>query len=90
MELDQSTAGSNEAVVDGPGTTDGFPALSNQGILNENGTTDDMDWAEIGQKEVQYQQNDADKLDICPIDILSCYWKCSNANSANNWFGWNR
>ena len=22
--------------------------------------------------------NDAYKLDICPIDILSCYWKSSN------------
>ena len=30
------------------------------------------------QEEVQYQQNDADKLDICPIDILSCYWKSYN------------
>ena len=40
VELDRSTAGSNEAVVDGPGTADGFPALANRGYLNEKGTTD--------------------------------------------------
>ena len=32
----------------------------------------------MGQEEVQYHQNDYDKLDICLIDILSCYWKSSN------------
>ena len=32
----------------------------------------------MGQEEVQYQQNDADEIDICPIDILSCYWKSYN------------
>ena len=29
VESDRSTAGSNEPVVDGPGTVDGFPALDN-------------------------------------------------------------
>ena len=32
----------------------------------------------MGQEEVQYHQNDYEKLDICLIDILSCYWKSSN------------
>ena len=41
--------------------------------VNEKGTTDDMDWAAMGKEEVQNQQNDSDELDICPIDILSCY-----------------
>ena len=46
--------------------------------VNEKGTTDDMDWAAMGKEEVQYQQNDADELDICPIDILLFYWKSYN------------
>ena len=32
VESDQSTAGSNEAVVDGPGTTDGFPLWPIEGM----------------------------------------------------------
>ena len=40
--------------------------------MNYNGKTDEMGWAAMGQEKVQYQQNDADKLNICPIDILSC------------------
>ena len=71
MESDRSAAGSNEAVADGPCSADGFSALANRGYVNGNGTTDDMDWAAMGQEEVQDQQNDADKLDICPIDSLS-------------------
>ena len=63
-ESDRSTTGSNEAVVDGPGNTDGFTALSNRVDVNENGTTYDMDWFEMRQEEVQDQQNDADELDI--------------------------
>ena len=43
--------------------------------MNDKGTTDEMDWDSMGQEKVHDQQNDADKLDICPIDILSCYWK---------------
>ena len=43
VELDKSTAGSNEAVVDGPGTADCFTNLYNQGDVNEKGTTDEMD-----------------------------------------------
>ena len=46
--------------------------------MNDKGTTDEMDWAAMLQEEVQDQPNDADKLGICPIDILSCYWKSSN------------
>ena len=34
-----------------------------------------MDWSAMGQKEVQDQLNDADKLDICPVNILLCYWR---------------
>ena len=71
VESDRSTAGSNEAVVDVLGTADGFPALANQRDVNENEKTDEMDWDAMGKEEVQYQQNDADELDICPIDILS-------------------
>ena len=59
--------------MDSPGTADYFTALSNQGGVNNNGTADDMDWATMGQEEVKYQQNDAGKLDICLIYILSCY-----------------
>ena len=43
MEVDQSTAGSNEAGADGPSTADGFTALANQGDVNEKGTMDEMD-----------------------------------------------
>ena len=40
--------------------------------MNENRTTNDMDWSTMGQEEVQYQQNDAEKLDIFLIDVLLC------------------
>ena len=46
--------------------------------MNENETTDETDWAAMGQEMVQDQYNDYYKLDICLIDILSCYWKFSN------------
>ena len=29
--------------MDGPGISDGFPALANRGEANKNGTTDEMD-----------------------------------------------
>ena len=32
----------------------------------------------MGQEEVKDQQKDANKLDICRIDILSCYQKYYN------------
>ena len=54
-ESDQCATGSNEAVVDVPGTADGFPALSNREDVNENKTTDEMDWAAMGQEVVQDQ-----------------------------------
>ena len=41
--------------------------------MNEKRTSDDMDWAVIGIEEVQDQKNDAEKLEIFPIDILLCY-----------------
>ena len=41
--------------MDGPGTADGFPARDNRGDLNENGTTDEMYWATMGQEEVKNQ-----------------------------------
>ena len=78
LESDQSTSGSNEAVVDGTVTVDGFTALSNLGDVNENEKTDDMDWDSMGQEDVQDQHIDADVLDICPIDILSCNWKTNS------------
>ena len=75
MEADRSTIAPIETVVDGPGTVDGFTTLANRWDVNKKGTTDEMDWSEMGQEEVQDQQNDADKLDIFLIDILSCYCK---------------
>ena len=51
--------------MDVPGTVYGFPTLANLGGVDDNGTTDEMDWSEMGQEEFQDQQNDADKLDIC-------------------------
>ena len=75
MESDQSTVAPIETVVDVPGTADGFSALTNRGDVNEKGTTDEMDWSEMGLEEAQDQQNDAGVLDICPTDIISCYWE---------------
>ena len=72
VESNRPTTVSNEAVVDGPGTTNGFSALANRGDVNENRTTNDMDWYTMGQEEVQYHQNDAEKLDIFLIDVLLC------------------
>ena len=66
--------------MDGPVTTEVFPTLANLGDVNENGTTDEMKWAAMGQEEVQDQHNDADEIDICLIDILLCYWKSSIVN----------
>ena len=57
--------------MDGPVTADGFTAMVNRGNVNENGTTDERYWSTMGQEEVQDQHNDADKLEICPIYILS-------------------
>ena len=78
VESDRTTAGSNEVVVDDPGNADGFPARANQGDVDKNGTTDEIDWASMVQEEVQDHQNDADKLYICPINILLCYWRSYN------------
>ena len=64
--------------MDGPGTANGFPNMSNRGDVNKNWTTDDMNWSAMGQEEVQGQKNDAEEIYICPIDILLCYWKSSN------------
>ena len=64
--------------MDGTGTADGFPDLSNRGDVNKNGTIYEMDWAAMGQEEVQDQLNDAEKYNTCPINILSHYWKSSN------------
>ena len=61
--------------MDGPGTEDEFPALANQEDVNEKETTDEMNISAMGPEEVQDQQNDADVIDIFPIDILSCCWK---------------
>ena len=63
--------------MDGAGTVNKFPALASRGDVNKNGKTDKMDWAAMVQEEVQDQLNDAKKYDICPIDILSYYWKSS-------------
>ena len=41
---DRPSVDSNEAAVDGPGTTNGFPDLANRGDVNGNGTSYDMDW----------------------------------------------
>ena len=62
-----------ETVLDNPGNVDVVPVTANRGDVNEEGASDYMDWSKMGQEGVQYRLNDADKLDICPIDILSCY-----------------
>ena len=71
MDSDRYTAGSNEAVVDVPGTADNFTNLANRGDMNKNGTTDEIDWSAMEQEEVQDKQNYSDKLDICLVDIVS-------------------
>ena len=52
--------------------------MTNQGNVNENRTKDDMAWAAMGQEEVQYQLNDADKYDITSRDIILNRWKYIN------------
>ena len=49
VDLDRSTAGSNEAVMGGPGITDVSPAMANRGDMNGDGTTDEIDWDAIGK-----------------------------------------
>ena len=78
VESNRSTVAPIETVVDVPGIADGFSALAYRGYVNEKGTTDEMDWSIMEQEEAQNQQNDADVLEICPVDILSCYWKPNN------------
>ena len=53
---------------------DEFPALTNWGNVNKNGTTDEMVWATIRQEEVNDQLNDSNKSDISVIDIIPHYW----------------
>ena len=72
-EVDRPAAESEDATEDGPGTADEFPAMANRGNVNNNGTTDDMNWSEMGKEEVQYHLNEADKSAISAIDILSHY-----------------
>ena len=69
VESDRPAVGSNEAVVDGPGTVNGFPTLLNRRDVHKKGTADKMDWTVMVQEEVQDQYNNSDKIDICPIDI---------------------
>ena len=64
-----------ETVVDKPGIADVVTIPSNRGDVNEEGVTDEMGCYAMGQEKVQDQLNDAEKLDICPVDILSCYWR---------------
>ena len=78
MELYRPTVAPIETVVDVPGTVYGFSALDNLLYVNEKGTTDDMDWSAMGQEEMQDHQNDADLLNIYPVDIILCYWKPNN------------
>ena len=59
--------------MDVPGTEDGFTDLYNQGGMNKNWKTDEMDWDAMVQEEVQDQLNYANKSDICAIDILLQY-----------------
>ena len=70
MESDRPTVAPIATVVDGPGTADDFSTLANRGDVDYKWTMDDIDWCEMGQEEVQDQMNDADILDICPVDIL--------------------
>ena len=71
--MDQSAADSKQAAVDGPVTVDWFPALTNLMNVNKNGTTDEMAWSAMVQKEAQDHLNDSEKFDISAIDIISHY-----------------
>ena len=79
-EVDQPGAEYEDEAGEGSGTANVFLALTNRGNVNKNGTMDEMDWYEMVQEEVQYQMNDADKSDICEIDIISHYWESNNGN----------
>ena len=56
----QSTVDPIETVVENPSIVQVVPVTANQGDVNEEGVTDDMDWSAMGQEEVKYQLNDAD------------------------------
>ena len=77
-EVDQSGAEYEDKAEEGSGTANMFPDLTNRGNVNKNGTMDDMAWSEMVQEGVQYQMNDADKSDICEIDIILHYWERNN------------
>ena len=43
--------------------------------MNEEGATDEMEWAAMEQEEVQDQLNDADEIYHISVEILSHYWR---------------
>ena len=48
-EVDRSAVDSKQAVVDVQGTSDGFPAMTKQGNMNNNREINEMYWDEMGQ-----------------------------------------
>ena len=52
---------SNRMVDEGPGTAYGFPDMSNQGNINNEGTSDEKYWATMVKYEVQDHLNKADQ-----------------------------
>ena len=58
-EVDQPSIYYKQAALGGPVTADGFPALTNLGSVNNNGTMYKMSWDVIGQEELQDKLNDA-------------------------------
>ena len=72
--MDWPTTDSEYAEDDGPVTTEVFYDLTNLVHVNKYGTKDEISWAVMGQKEVQYQLNYAEEYGICrntyPFSLL--------------------
>ena len=54
---------------------DNLPVMDNRGGVNEEGATDEMEWAAMEQEEVQDQINNSDEIYHSPVEILSYYWR---------------
>ena len=62
LSMGQSTAYSSDAVVDNPSSQDDLSTTSNQGNVNEEGATDEMEWSAMNTEEVQDQCNYTDEI----------------------------
>ena len=72
MRTGRSTA-SSQAVVDEPSSQANSSATSDQGNINEEGVTDEMEWSTMNAEEVQYQCNYTDEFDRFLVEILNHY-----------------